>query len=90
MKQAEAERLLAETEREAKLRANRLLAERRRREKEAKAAAVNAPVNGILKHKHTDSSTNFVTLTQEQLSAILNTLSKVQGSSNEVNLDVGE
>lgn len=89
LKQAEAESLIEKSQHEAKLRANRMLAEKRRQE-EVEKAQKKLQSTEILKSGDKTSKSGYVTLTQAQLSAILNTLSKVQGSTNEVNLDVSE
>lgn len=87
MKQDEADQLQQAAEREARLRANKLLMDRRRREADAKPTKTR----GILKHgTGLDSKSDYVTLTQDQLSMILKTLSQVQGSENSVELDVGK
>lgn len=101
LKQAEAQQLLDEAEREAKIRANKALAERMKRDRETKAAMLKRkqPPNGILKNNTgaskssipsaAENSSDYVTLTQDQLAAILQTLSKVQGNESGVKLDVG-
>lgn len=89
-----------EADREAKVRANKALAERMKRDRELKADMMKQkhPSNGILKNSSSktskleavQNSSDFVTLTQDQLKAILQTLSKVQGNENGVQLDVGK
>ena len=87
LKQAETDMLFEKSQREAQIRANRRIAEKLRQE-EALKAAKKKP-NGILKSGDGSNKSGYVTLTQDQLTTILNTLSKVQGSNDEVNLDVG-
>jgi len=100
LKQTEEAQLVQAAEEEARARANKMLAERRRREQDLKSSRKNATSktpraerpaqNGILKNKEPSSKSSNVTLTQDQLSAILQTLSKVQGSSKDVKLDIGK
>lgn len=87
IRQEEVEKEYEELEKEARRKANRMLAERRRKEEAMKQSK---KINGIL--KKTGKQSDYVTLTQDQLESILASLSQVQGSSKtgNVHVEIGE